>query len=530
MRFRALLIVALISLAPLPALAAWQSYTNRDGLTNNTVHLVLADRSGGLWVVTDAPGVSRYDGVAWHYYRQADGLPSDTITTILESRSGALWFGTPYGVSRYDGTSWGPILAPGGLTSTYVLASMEDHLGKLWVGTATGASFYDGNSWTPVTKAHGLLNYDVTALVEDRAGNIWFGAYEDGVSKYDGNSIITYGPIMFGNYLNGNFMAADSSGNVWLSGTTGETWRFDGATWREYTVNDGLANAFYSGPIFTDRSGQIWESQNGFAVSRFDGQHWRNLSTLNPETRGGLPAGNVLSISQDPDGNLWFGTQTDGLLRFDGSSWRAYALWPGGAAQCYDCGLKDHLGNLWFAAGGKIHKFDGLGWQTFPDPTTLSYNPVYSSVEWPSGKLWFGTFLGVLEFDPAIGQVTPFSPFGSLVLTMERDASGVIWMGTPNGVLRSITPTSFTSYTKANTSGGLPDDFVIKMAEDHAGNHWFSAGGSIVRLGAGQSATETVDASSGVGQYSSLALDSQGEPVIGYYNSSSSDVKIAHHS
>jgi ligand-binding sensor domain-containing protein len=523
--FAALLLVLIV---PSRVLAAWQGYTNREGLTSNTVRLALADHAGNIWLVTDAPGISRYDGVAWHTYTFATGLPSDTITAMVESRAGGIWFGTPYGVSHYDGASWGPVIAPGGLSDPTVLTLMEDHLGQLWAGTPVGASFYNGARWTAITRAYGLLNLDVTSIVEDRQGAIWFGAYEDGVSRYDGVNIQTFGPNVNGNTLNGQWMCSDSTGGVWCSGGVGEIWRFDGASWRQFTVNDGLANALYGGPLLTDRSGVVWASQQGFAVSRFDGTHWRNLSTLNPQMRDGLPAGNVLAITQDPDGNLWFGTQTDGVLRFDGSSWRAYQLWPSGGAQCYDCGLKDHLGNLWFAAGGKFHRFDGFGWTTYPDPTAATYSPVYCGLEMASGKLWFGDFLGMLEFDPATGAVGQAPAPGNPALALLQDRGGTIWVGSPNGLWQSTASGSYVNYTVANTAGALPNNYVNSIVEDPAGDLWIVSGGSLVRFDpSGDWLRDTVDTSPGVGQYASIALDAVGNPHVAYYDNAKSDLKYA---
>jgi ligand-binding sensor domain-containing protein len=507
--------------------AGWQTYSTPEGLTSNTVRVVFADRTGNLWFVTDAPGASMYDGVRWHYYRAADGLPSDTITTIAAGRDGALWFGTPRGVSRYDGVAWGPVAPIGGQGSSEVLAILEDHASRLWVGTPSGASRFDGAAWTDYTSANGLLANRVATIAEDRRGFVWFGTGERGVSRFDGNSWTTFGPLMSNGYdLGGTSICADSSGNVWFSGIYDYPWRFDGTNWRMFDINDGLSGALYRGPVFTDRSGAVWLSEWGHGASRFDGSHWRSFSGLNPEARDGLSGGDVVSITQDSDGNVWFGTKTDGVSRFDGSSWRVYQLWSTGSTLCQDCGLKDHLGNLWFAANGKILRYDGFGWQNWSDPTTMSYNLVNASLELANGKLWFGTFLGILEFDP-VTHIATAGPVSGAVLALCQDRNGTLWVGTAQGLLHSNATGGFDALTVANTGGALPNDFVSDIVEDADGRLWISSFGSVVRYVPPGSASEIVDAGGDVGQYASLKLDGQGHPHFAYFDATYGVLKHA---
>lgn len=79
---------------------AWKSYTTRDGLAGNMVHVIEVDSRGDLWIGTDG-GVSRFDGKKFSSFTQRDGIGS--VYAIAFDREGNKWFGTFGGVSQYRG-------------------------------------------------------------------------------------------------------------------------------------------------------------------------------------------------------------------------------------------------------------------------------------------------------------------------------------------------------------------------------------------------------------------------------------------
>src|SRR5690606_30207862 len=96
---------------PNKALAELLSFTSKNtklaktqGTTEHqNVHCSLQDKNGHLWFGTTGEGVYRYDGKIFTQFTDKDGLSNNSVWSILEDRSGNIWFGTDNGVSRYDG-------------------------------------------------------------------------------------------------------------------------------------------------------------------------------------------------------------------------------------------------------------------------------------------------------------------------------------------------------------------------------------------------------------------------------------------
>jgi len=77
-----------------------------------------------LWFGT-ADGVSRFDGQTWTTYTEEDGLADNSVYAIAVDADGTLWFGTADGVSRFDGQTWTTYTEEDGLASNWVYAILH---------------------------------------------------------------------------------------------------------------------------------------------------------------------------------------------------------------------------------------------------------------------------------------------------------------------------------------------------------------------------------------------------------------------
>src|SRR5260370_33499444 len=76
-----------------------KTYTQTDGLAENSVFAVYQSRDGAVWAATLTSGISKFKDGRFVTYTTADGLASNTVSAILETRDGTIWFAAPNGLS-----------------------------------------------------------------------------------------------------------------------------------------------------------------------------------------------------------------------------------------------------------------------------------------------------------------------------------------------------------------------------------------------------------------------------------------------
>ncbi|WP_455217600.1 two-component regulator propeller domain-containing protein, partial [Kaarinaea lacus] len=82
---------------------------------------------------------------------------------------------------------------------------------------------------------------------------------------------------------------------------------FDGQSWTNYTVKNGLAgNIVYS--VAQDEKGGLWFGTNG-GLSYFDGNNWTGYTQTE-----GLLDNNIYAIQPAPGGKIWVGTRSGVML------------------------------------------------------------------------------------------------------------------------------------------------------------------------------------------------------------------------
>ncbi len=117
--------------------AAVKTYTQADGLAQNSVYSVYQSRDGGVWAGTLSGGVSKLSGGRFTTYTMANGLSSNTIASILESPDGTMWFATPSGLNALSQGRWRVYTAREGLPWENVNCLLEDSSRVLWIGTTS---------------------------------------------------------------------------------------------------------------------------------------------------------------------------------------------------------------------------------------------------------------------------------------------------------------------------------------------------------------------------------------------------------
>ena len=155
-----------------------QTYTEADGLAQNSVYVVYQSRDGTVWAGTLSGGVSRFDGRRFVNYTTATGLASDTVTSILETHDGTLWFGTANGLNSLSNGQWRTYTAKDGLPSEDVNCLFEDTSGTLWMGTSDGLAFSSSGHVQTPRNLPALLHGRIFGMAEDKFGWFWIATAE----------------------------------------------------------------------------------------------------------------------------------------------------------------------------------------------------------------------------------------------------------------------------------------------------------------------------------------------------------------
>jgi ligand-binding sensor domain-containing protein len=150
-----------------------QSYTEANGLAQNSAYVVYESRDGSVWAGTLNRGVSKFKDGHFTTYTTTNGLASNTVSSIVETRDGATWFATPAGLSSFSNGHWRTYTTIDGLPSPEVNCLFEDSSGTLWSGTSAGlASFASGHFQVP-NESPEVLREQILGMADDRSGRFW---------------------------------------------------------------------------------------------------------------------------------------------------------------------------------------------------------------------------------------------------------------------------------------------------------------------------------------------------------------------
>jgi signal transduction histidine kinase/ligand-binding sensor domain-containing protein len=167
-----------------------KTYTQADGLAQNSVYSVHRNRDGTVWAGTVSGGVSKLTGGKCINYSVVNGLASNSINSIVEGHDGAMWFATPSGLSSFAGGRWMTRSASNGLPSADVRSIFEDSRQVLWIATTGGLAFLQSGHIGVPGKLPESLHEEIFGIAEDKAGFLWF-ATSDHVLQVDRDRLLT---------------------------------------------------------------------------------------------------------------------------------------------------------------------------------------------------------------------------------------------------------------------------------------------------------------------------------------------------
>jgi signal transduction histidine kinase/ligand-binding sensor domain-containing protein len=387
---------------------------------------VLRDRSGGLWIGTQARGLVHEYAGRTSVFTHADGLSSDQVKVLFEDREGNIWVGTSAGLDRFHDLAVKSLSTEQGLSSPFVNSVLSARDGSVWVGTLDGLDRLKSSQVTVFRKGdqRGLTDDEIESLFEDDHGRLWVSGFH-GLAVLEGEKFRPVPAVPPG----ANFgMTADGHGGLWLS------------LWFTSKEDDGLLHLVEgqlaeriawrklgggpgTGGLVADPQGRIWSGMGSGGVSYHDGGQYVSV----PLGDTGHAAPKVLDLSRNPDGTFWIATES-GLSRL--ANGRISTLTTANGLPCNQLHwfLADDASAYWlYARCGllRIARQELDAWiadpkrsvhvTTFDAADGVRLVPVLSGfrpqvARSADGRIWFINYDAVSYFDPSRMVSNPLAP------------------------------------------------------------------------------------------------------------------------
>ncbi len=524
---------------------------------NMVVLHISQDRDGLIWLATNT-GLHSLDaatGVIRHFRRspeRPDGLSTNYITWTGEDRNGSFWVGSRDGLDEFDRRT-GTVLLHIPVPDLLQVSFFEDHTGRFWITqtTGNGLALFDRSThsltrFSFYKRDPPPANYTgVTGIVEDREGTLWLGSPGVGLLRFEPASgrFVRYRSRPHDPQSIGEdkiiALFEDQAGNIWVGlHSVGPNYfvpyQSHFTTFKhDPDEPDSLPTDFVNA-IYEDAQGMLWLG-NDQGLYEYDRRtHKGKLVTAG---LGADPM--VISVIQDRSGTIWFGTYGHGLVSYDPrtETYLVYHHDPNDPSSlCNDVVHRlfvDHLGILWIGTEGGLSALD---------PGSHHFRNYYAGsggipgqyyltiAEDKAGTLWLGTARsGLQHFDPMTGGLTEYKPSrqdpnglrDNVVQSVYVSASGVIWIGTQNG-LNELDPATgkFMGY---DTSNGMPANFVSCLVEDDRGDLWLGTTRGLSRFDPKSHTFSNYSVADGLPGYdftgwSACSKSSRGELFFGGYS------------
>jgi len=286
----------------------YKLYDTQSGLLSNGVfhvgklggRIVLGTYGGGLALLDEKTQT-------FETYNVPDGLGDAFVYDVLTAKNGDVWIATWSGVNRVRGgdlkdrSKWELHTVDsthGGLPNDWVYGLAEGRNGEIWLATEGGLARFQDGQWQNWNHAKGLgADY---ARVKDQ---IQYKSDPGKASEHHARQKQEMGLADVDVAYNPNYivsLAVDARGVVWAGTWGGGLSRFDGLSWTQYTVAEGLpGNHVFM--LHIDPRGQLWIGTNNGLARMVDGRF--EVMT----TSDGLFDNAVFSMATARDGTRWVG-------------------------------------------------------------------------------------------------------------------------------------------------------------------------------------------------------------------------------
>lgn len=445
------------------------TYTTEHGLPQNRIFSLGNDGYGGL-VVFPSFHLYRWDEGRFHAADDLN-LPFQPANARLKSRSQRTAFFSDdktelKAVANGHLYTWRiQDLAPDFL----VASSTVDQDGTLWFGSFKHGllGFEQGQLTKRITQAEGLPGIESRLIYGPQPLQAFSIGADRSYWLFDLTSrkseLLTRTPPEKATLCYG-----DREGNYWFTTYNDGLYRYQRQSITAINEAQGLkTDEIY--PLLEDRQGAVWIG------TALDGLYlWQQgqLKHFEPSASG-FPI-SISSLYEDRAGRIW----VNGAWRLDGERFvRIYDELPGQVWTMYE----DEQGAFWRGTAQGVDRYQNGSKTHFTTQNGLAGNDTKVILSDGKGGCWLGSYGGLTHYQD--GKFTKWKEQdglpGSTVRMLRQDADGALWIGTYDSGLGRFKDGKFTRYS---INDGLTDNGVFQMLEDEQGWCWMSCNRGLYRI------------------------------------------------
>jgi PAS domain S-box-containing protein len=449
---------------------------------------ILFDNDGALWITSVGDGLRRAPApellkgwikefsTAVESFTARDGLSDDVVRTVLQDREGSIWVGTNNGLDRFRKTNLVPVVLP---FKTLYAVLAPGNAGDAWVEDLTSMVRVHGGRADLSQPIPG----NALSAYRDPTGTIWW-LCSNAIYRYDAGNYtrLALPPSFPKSYFQTGIAATeDGSGELWLAALGEGLFYWKKGVWQPLESASEFAK-LRPRTAFTDWMGRAWFGYDGGTIIILD---QGKIQRVFPADES--PAGSVKAIGGRGH-HIWVGGEL-GLAFFDGNHFRRIVS---ADTETFGSvmGVKETSnGSLWLAesrgvieiAATEIQKvladpsyrvkyrifgsFDGF-------PGTFAGIPFNSKmIQATDGKLWFVASNGLVSIDPADISTNALPP---PVLIRSVRANGRQVGSLTNLVLPPRTTDLELSYTALSLA--VPEKVRFRYRLEGVDKDWQDAG------------------------------------------------------
>lgn len=438
---------------------AFSHYDIEDGLIQSQANKLCQDNQHRLWIATFG-GVCRFDGKEYYSISKANGLLNNTVISIHADKKGLVWFGTDRGLLCLENQKIYYYPIPKGYERTLVTKIGEDVNGNIWAIMGFNLFKVHNHHMMMVTPTEGSEN-GITGLSADASGKLYISVYGKGLYILNkdkwvpylafpkGLSISPVSRIVFDRsdpqkkylltrsalwVITGSAMAPlepnllkdikdpylsleqDEEGNLWI-GTSYGAYRLCDHKLTHFTERNGLTNNAVV-DIYNDRDNNLWLATSGNGFFKYE----HNNYVTYDQSQGIKNNQVIMAIAHDRNKDVILGTDGGGLIKLKGDSMINLSL-PTAymGAKRIDCLFKDSKGDLWVGTERSgIWKYNG---DKFSLIKGTENNSVVGMDEDSRGAYYFATPRGCYYYmNDTLKRMEGVSGFVSSVLVVGKDS------------------------------------------------------------------------------------------------------------